>query len=130
MLFHLGAGAEATAGQAAAVGAGGRSEAMFAFVRDVEDAILAAYCRSRAGAARPWGERERRWQTPRRSRRVEFNLLYDRGTVTRPAHRRARRVDPDVAAARGALGIRLRAGAGHARAESLAAIVAKRDWAT
>ena len=55
---------------------------MFAFVRDVGDAILAAYLpivERRRGDA--WGERERRWQPLRRGRYVEFNLLYDRGTV-------------------------------------------------
>ena len=55
---------------------------MFAFVRAVGDAIVPAYLpiveRRRA---EPWGERERRWQTLRRGRYVEFNLLYDRGTV-------------------------------------------------
>ena len=55
---------------------------MFAFVRDVGDAFLAAYLpiveRRRD---EPWGERERRWQLLRRGRYVEFNLLYDRGTV-------------------------------------------------
>ncbi|HEY2728692.1 MAG TPA: oxygen-dependent coproporphyrinogen oxidase [Polyangia bacterium] len=82
---YLGAGAEATAGQPAAEPISAREadpEAMFAFTRAAGDAILPAYLpiveRRRT---EPWGERERRWQVLRRGRYVEFNLLYDRGTV-------------------------------------------------
>jgi coproporphyrinogen III oxidase len=82
---YLGAGAEATAGQAAPEPPSPREadqEAMFAFTRAIGDAFLPAYTpiveRRRA---EPWAERERRWQTLRRGRYVEFNLLYDRGTV-------------------------------------------------
>ena len=86
---YLGAGAEATAGQPAAEPTSeetGRREAdpaaMFAFTRAVGDAFLPAYLpivERRRGE--PSGERERRWQLLRRGRYVEFNLLYDRGTV-------------------------------------------------
>ncbi len=82
---YLGAGAEATAGQTVTEPPSPReadAEAMFAFTRAIGDAILPAYLpilgRRRDEA---WGERERRWQTLRRGRYVEFNLLYDRGTV-------------------------------------------------
>jgi len=86
---YLGAGAEATAGQPAPEPMSeatrareADAEAMFAFTRAVGDAILPAYVpiveRRRDD---PWGERERRWQLVRRGRYVEFNLLYDRGTV-------------------------------------------------
>jgi coproporphyrinogen III oxidase len=82
---YLGAGAEATAGQPPAAALSPREddpEAMFAFVRDVGAAVLEGYmpivARRRDD---PWGERERRWQLVRRGRYVEFNLLYDRGTV-------------------------------------------------
>ncbi|GIX31666.1 MAG: oxygen-dependent coproporphyrinogen-III oxidase [Porticoccaceae bacterium] len=54
----------------------------FAFMRSVGDAYLEAYLpiveRRRHQA---YGERERRFQLLRRGRYVEFNLLYDRGTL-------------------------------------------------
>jgi coproporphyrinogen III oxidase len=53
-----------------------------AFVRDAGDAFLDAYLpivRRRRHA--PYGEREREFQLLRRGRYVEFNLVYDRGTV-------------------------------------------------
>ncbi|HVX95390.1 MAG TPA: oxygen-dependent coproporphyrinogen oxidase [Polyangia bacterium] len=82
---YLGAGAEKTAGQTVSEPPSPREsdpEAVFAFTRAVGDAILPAYLpiveRRRN---EPWGERERRWQLLRRGRYVEFNLLYDRGTV-------------------------------------------------
>jgi coproporphyrinogen III oxidase len=54
----------------------------FAFVRDAGDAFLEAYlpiARRRKHDA--WSERERQFQLLRRGRYVEFNLLFDRGTV-------------------------------------------------
>lgn len=54
----------------------------FALVRAVGDAFLPAY---RPIVARrkttPYGERERQWQLQRRGRYVEFNLVWDRGTL-------------------------------------------------
>jgi coproporphyrinogen III oxidase len=82
---YLGAGAEATAGQPAPEPPSPREAdagAMFAFTRAVGDAFLPAYLpivERRRGE--PFGEPERRWQLLRRGRYVEFNLLYDRGTV-------------------------------------------------
>jgi coproporphyrinogen III oxidase len=54
----------------------------FAFVRSVGDAYLEAY-RPIVGRrkATPFGEREREFQLMRRGRYVEFNLVYDRGTL-------------------------------------------------
>ena len=60
----------------------GDLEALLAFVRDAGDAFLPAYLpivERRRGE--PWGERERSFQLIRRGRYVEFNLIYDRGTV-------------------------------------------------
>jgi len=54
----------------------------FAFVRDAGDAFLSSYLpivARRKGA--PYSDRERQFQEYRRGRYVEFNLLYDRGTV-------------------------------------------------
>ncbi|OAX55916.1 oxygen-dependent coproporphyrinogen oxidase [Xanthomonas graminis] len=54
----------------------------FAYQRAVGDGFLDAYLpileRRRA---LPWGEREREFQLYRRGRYVEFNLVYDRGTL-------------------------------------------------
>jgi coproporphyrinogen III oxidase len=60
----------------------GDTEALFAFVRDCGDAFLEAY-RPIVERRRnePYGERERAFQEFRRGRYVEFNLLYDRGTL-------------------------------------------------
>ncbi len=54
----------------------------FAFMRSVGDHFLAAY-RPIVERRRvtPFGERERDFQLYRRGRYVEFNLVYDRGTV-------------------------------------------------
>lgn len=57
-------------------------EACFDYTRDVGNAFLDAYLpiveRRRDT---PWGEREREFQLYRRGRYVEFNLVWDRGTL-------------------------------------------------
>lgn len=61
--------------------AGGFGES-FALMRSVGDHYLPAYapiCERRRGMA--YGERERAFQKYRRGRYVEFNLVYDRGTL-------------------------------------------------
>jgi len=130
---YLGAGAELTAVQAAPPA---RSpveddpEALFAFLRSVGDAVLEAYLpiveRRRNDA---WGTRERNWQLLRRGRYVEFNLLYDRGTVF------GLRTDGRVESILMSMPPEVRWAYAHApepgspEAESLAAICARRDWA-
>ena len=57
-------------------------EEIFAFVQDCGNAFLPAYlpiAEQRRNKA--WGERERDFQLYRRGRYVEFNLVYDRGTI-------------------------------------------------
>lgn len=57
-------------------------EKMFAFVQDLGRAFLPAYLPiAQRRHTEPYGDLERAWQLRRRGRYVEFNLIYDRGTL-------------------------------------------------
>lgn len=57
-------------------------EQSFALTRSVGDSYIAAYLPIiERRKEQPWGERERDFQLYRRGRYVEFNLVFDRGTL-------------------------------------------------
>lgn len=60
----------------------GGDAAAFALTQSVGEAFLPAYLHIVARRKdQPYGERERHWQCQRRGRYVEFNLVWDRGTL-------------------------------------------------
>jgi coproporphyrinogen III oxidase len=60
----------------------GGFDASFRLVRDIGDAFPRAYCAIlQLRKDMKFGDRERQFQLYRRGRYVEFNLLYDRGTL-------------------------------------------------
>jgi len=130
---YLGAGAEATAGGPAAGSSAIEAdpERTFDFVRQTGDAFLPAYApivERRRGE--PVTEEQRRWQLIRRGRYVEFNLIYDRGTIF------GLKTDGRVESILMSLPPEVRWEYGHEpapgspEAETLAAIRGRIDWAS
>ena len=106
-------------------------ERSFAMLRAVGDAFLPAYLpiveRRRD---MPYGEREREFQPYRRGRYVEFNLVYDRGTLFGlQSGGRTESILMSLPPLR-QLALRLEAGAGHARGGLYSDFLRPRDWAS
>jgi coproporphyrinogen III oxidase len=60
----------------------GNAETNFGFVKEVGESFLPAYVPIiEKHVGEEWGELERSWQLVRRGRYVEFNLMYDQGTL-------------------------------------------------
>jgi coproporphyrinogen III oxidase len=107
----------------------GGFERCFAFVQRVGEAYRAAYLpivARRAGT--PYGERERAWQLARRGRYVEFNLVYDRGTLY--GLQSARRIESVLSSLPPLVAWQydLRPEPGSAEAELLERFLVPRDW--
>ncbi len=84
----------------------------FGLTKSVGDHFLSAYVPLlEAHLNAPYGERERDFQAYRRGRYVEFNLVWDRGTLLATI-RRAHGIHSHVAAANREMALRLEARAG------------------
>jgi len=130
---YLGAGAEATAGEpnVPPITTWEQNlDRVFAFTRDLGDHLLDAYLtilRRRRNDA--YGDAERDWQLIRRGRYVEFNLVYDRGTLF--GLRTQGRTESILMSLPPEVRFRYdhQPMPGSPEAESLAKILARQDWA-